>query len=135
MPGLNLSQTLGTEKPKGSRGFFDRSFVFVVGLTILVVVVWGGGIRLLLYRVDQQMTDLQAQVTASQSVLQGEGVDRVASIDTRARAMADYEGQSVVMNDAFTRLERLTLPSVRLTEYTFDYSKKEAKISGITGQL
>jgi hypothetical protein len=132
MPGINLSQSLslGAKKAETTRSLFDKSFVGVIVLTLIVLALWGA-LRFFLYRTDQDIEDLQAKIDSSQGALTGDAVARVASVGARLEHLGAYQEQAAGLKDAFGRLENLTLPAVRLTSFQYVDESGTTTIAGV----
>lgn len=130
MAGINLSTQLdsGAKKKKSS---LDKGFVFAIVLMVVVLGVWGG-IRYFLFATDKEIAALDAQITDSKNALENEKVDRLLSFDNRREGIEKNAVDNVDVAERFQELESLIIPSVRLTQYTFDHNTGDTVISGVT---
>ncbi|MEK9173838.1 MAG: hypothetical protein AAB845_01070, partial [Patescibacteria group bacterium] len=110
---------------------FDTGFVFAVILITIIIVVWGG-IRYFMSTTDRQITSLETDITAADADLRGEKVDRILAFDTRRNGIETSAKANEDVAKRLTDLEGLVIPSIRLTEYSFNHNDGEVVVSGVT---
>ena len=130
MAGINLSEGVASVK-REKRSSFDTGFVFAVILVAIILVVWGG-IRYFMFTTDRSVTTLETEISEAGTTLQGEKVDRILAFDTRRGGIEESAKTNEDVAKRLTELEGLIIPSVRLTEYSFNHDDGSVVVSGVT---
>lgn len=127
---MNLSSsTLG--KKHIESGILSGSSV-VVFLFVLLLALWGS-MQWYLKTLDEQRAEKQAALEVNASQLNGDSVDRVASLDARLTLIKKQINENTVdMTKLLNQLENVVLPSVRLTKYEFNQKDKSVLVDGET---
>jgi hypothetical protein len=130
MAGINLSDGVTTAE-REKKSSFDVGFIFAVILMVLVLGVWGG-IRYFMFTTDKDTANLEAQIVGATTDLQGPKVDRILAFDVRMGGIEESAKTNEDVAARLTELEGLVIPSVRLTDYTFNHDDGSVTISGVT---
>ncbi len=130
MAGINLSEGV-TSAGARKKSSFDFGFIFSIILIVIVLGTWGT-IRYFMFTTDKSTASLEVEITSVMNDVQGEKVDRILAFDTRRTGIEESAKTNQDVAKRLTLLESLVIPSVRLTEYSFDHDNGVVTVSGVT---
>lgn len=134
MPGINLSQSLQEKRAQARGHFLDQGFFLSIGILVLLLLVFGGT-RWYAARVEREVLDIDKKISETTSLLRGEKVNRIVDFTERAKTAVDELTTEPDPTELLRRLEVMTLPSIRLTEYRFDRTTDRLVIGGLAINL
>ena len=132
MAGINLSEGVTSAGAK-QRSSFDFGFLFSVILVVIVLGAWGG-IRYFIFTTDKSTASLDAEIATAMNDIQGDKVNRILAFDTRRTGIEESAKTNEDVAARLSLLESLVIPSVRLTEYSFNHDNGVVTVSGVTNE-
>jgi hypothetical protein len=135
MAGINLSQSSSTGgRSIDKRKFFDAGIV-ISGVLLFLVLASYGAIYYFTMKTDQETASLQTQIDTSGVDMKGEKIDRILAFDNRISDITTNTENQIDTSTNLIEMEKVILPSVRLTNYEYDHESGDVIISGVTSEF
>lgn len=131
MAGINLSQSGEERRSSSKKKMFDAGFIIVVIVFVLVLGVWGA-LWYFSQSAEGEIQALDAQINAATTELTGDEVDRILGFDARVKGIEENVPLHLDTAERFAQLEKMILPSIRLTNFSYDHQKGATVIEGVT---
>ncbi|NTW29646.1 MAG: hypothetical protein HGA33_00015 [Candidatus Moranbacteria bacterium] len=128
MPGMNLAQS--TQQGKiGNGRHIGKGLIFLLSVIAAVVVIWIG---FSFYErfLSGGIADAEARIVEERQNMSIEKVDKVTDFQFRLERIAAEKRDSLGPAEMLASVESLILPSVKLSEFTYEESERTIHMIG-----
>ncbi|NTW29859.1 MAG: hypothetical protein HGA33_01100 [Candidatus Moranbacteria bacterium] len=128
MPGMNLAQSAQQGK-MGSGKRVGPGLLFLLSVVVAVVVIWAA---LAIYErmLSAGISEIESRIVERRESLSPGKVDQVTDFHFRIERIAEDRHADFGLVESLDSIEKLILPGVTLSEYSYDAEKSTIRLRG-----